>query len=292
MISFSNSPRFAHLEAADLERLEALVKLDQFAPGEVVASAEKPSEWLSILCSGALELRISGTQGEVALATLGPGDLVGELETFARLPAGLRLVARDETLVRACPKNPLVQELRAHRQLAVALLFAYCRSISEKIRQANDVLVGLRARTPNTSLPPPARTQRAPHLSGDEQQWLAMLGRNLEAGAGETVVSEGDGTRSFYVIEAGEARVRRGEHVLADLGPGDMFGFMSFLDGQPRSASVVTGEGPARFTVIEGDALHRALGMNFTVAFKFLATMCGILGRTFVETAVSVRARA
>jgi signal-transduction protein with cAMP-binding, CBS, and nucleotidyltransferase domain len=165
MISFSNSERFKHLEAADQERLETLVKLDQFAPGEVVASAEKPSEWLSILCNGKVEVRVPGPHGEIVLATLKAGDIYGELETFAKLPEGMRLVATAETLVRACPKNPLVQELRAHRKLAVGLLFAYCRSISEKIRQANDVLVRERAQSPNTSLPPPARGTRPPHLT-------------------------------------------------------------------------------------------------------------------------------
>lgn len=60
---------------------------------------------------------------------------------------------------------------------------------------------------------------------------------------------------------------------------------MAFVDGQPRSASVFTVGGPGSFTALESDALDRALRLNFTVAFRFLGTMCGILGRTFADTA-------
>jgi CRP-like cAMP-binding protein len=284
MISFSNSERFAHLPAADKDRLEVLTKLDQFSPGEELFAAGKAFDWLGIVCSGSIEVRVPGRDGEVVLATLGPGDLFGELEPFAKLPEGVRHVASADTLVRVCPKNPLVQELRAHRPLATGLLFVYARSISEKIRAANDALVRLRGSGQSMPPIPLGRGDRPPHLAEDEAAWLQLLGRHVEVPAGQVVVQEGDTTRSFYVIEEGEAEVRRDVHVLARLGPRDLFGVMSFIDGRPRSASVATVGGPGVFTVLEPDVLDRALGLNFTVAFKFLATMCGILGRTFADT--------
>lgn len=289
MISFSNSERFAQLDAADRERLEVLTKLDQFEPGEQVLEAGRPSEWLSIICTGGLDLRLPGPGGtDITVARLSAGDIYGELEAFAELPAGLRHVAREPTLVRACPKDPLKQELRAHRPLATGILFAYCRSISEKIRAANDSLSVVRARHP--ALPPPDGGGRGGHLSTDEMSWLSVLGQPGEAAPHTTLVREGDATRSFYVIESGEVEVRKAHDgaddlLLTRLGAASPVGIMSFLDGRPRSASVVTGDAPVRYVVVDSHALETSLKVNFTVAFRFLGTMCRILGRTFAETA-------
>jgi len=230
----------------------------------------------------------------VTLAQLGPGDLFGEVEPFAEMPEGVRHVAREGTIVRAIEKNPLRDELLAHRELATALLAVYARSISEKLRAANDVAVRLSPR-PGISRPPPPESGgggRAPHLSEEEAAWLAVLGQELEVAPGETVVEEDEKTRSFYVVQRGELEVRKhlgpGENrTLARLGPRDLFGFMAFVDGKPRSASVVSVT-PSRLARVESDALDKALHVNFTVAFKFLGTLCGVLGRTYRDTLLNV----
>ena len=58
---------------------------------------------------------------------------------------------------------------------------------------------------------------------------------------------------------------------------------MAFVDGKPRSASVVSLT-RSRLARVEPDALDKALGINFTVGFKFLGTLCGVLGRTYRDT--------
>jgi CRP-like cAMP-binding protein len=313
MYAFATSERFARLEARDKDRLEALSKLDQFTAGAEILSSDKPADWLYLIADGDVQMRVHTTGGEVVLADLRAGDLFGELEGFARLPAGVRHVASVDTIVRAVPKSPLKQELRAHRQLASGLLSVYCRSISEKLRACNEVAA---RSSPNqgTSRPPPATLQssgsgavatgsqaagdappprengplgRPPHLSGEEAGWLSVLGQRLEVAAGERVVAEGDQSRSFYVVESGRLEVRKKigaeERPLAQLADRDLFGFMAFVDGKPRSASVVA-QTACVLTRVEADALEKALHLNFTVSFKFLGTLCGVLGRTLHDT--------
>jgi len=298
MPAFSTSERFSLLDPKDRDRLDALAKLDRFEKGQEILASGKGDEWMFLIAEGEVEIRAArdGDGGEVALGLLKAGDLFGELEAFAELPSGtLRYVATADTIVRAVNKHPLKHELKAHRSLATGLLAVYCRSISEKVRLANEVAVKVAPPPPGISRPPPAGA-RAPHLTGEEAAWIGVLGQKLAAAGGETVVAEGETTRSFYVIENGEMEVRkragdRPDLALARLHARDMFGFMAFVDGKPRSASVVAVT-PATLAKVDPEMLEKATHLNFTVGFKFLGTLCGVLGRTYRDTANAIRAAA
>jgi CRP-like cAMP-binding protein len=295
MFAFATSERFERFPRKDRDRLEALSKLDQFSPGDEVLVAGRHSEYVYLIASGGVDVRAKTRAGDLTLAELGPGDLFGEVEPFAQMPEGVRHVARVDTIVRAIQKNPLRHEVLVHRELATELLAVYARSMSEKLRAASDVAVRLAPR-PGISRPPPPGAGGAPHLSQEEAAWLALLGQELEAARGETVVKEGETTRSFYVVEDGELEVRRhlgpgDDRALARLGPRDLFGFMAFVDGKPRSASVVSVTS-SHLSRVEPDTLDKALHLNFTVAFKFLGTLCSVLGRTYRDTIQNVIASA
>lgn len=296
MPAFSTSERFSVLEPKDRDRLEALSKLDRFDAGQEILVNGRGDEWVYLIAEGKVEIRGAGGAGEVVLGQLRSGDLFGELEAFADLPAGtLRYVAVADTIVRAVNKHPLKQELKTHRSLASGLLAVYCRSISEKVRLANEVAVKLAPPPPGISRPPPPPTAggRAPHLTEEEAAWIGVLGQRFAAAEGETVVAEGETTRSFYVIENGEMEVRkraadRPDLPLARLSARDMFGFMAFVDGKPRSASVVAVT-PSQLAKVDPEMLEKATHLNFTVSFKFLGTLCGVLGRTYRDTANAIR---
>jgi len=287
MIAFSKSERSSVLEERDRDRLDALAKLDEFEDGEEVSASGTPSEWLCLIVSGGVDLRGKGPKGEITLAHLQPGDIFGELETFADLPDGVRHLARGKTVVRAIDKHILKHELKVHRSLASGMLAVYCRSISEKVRAANDILS--KERLSQSAVP---SAERPPHLSIEEVAWLSVLGHAVEAAEGESVVREGETTRSFYVVRKGELEVRKkaakGEdRTLATLGPLDVFGIMAFVDGKPRSASVVA-RSPVHLARVESDVLDKAAQLNFTVSFKFLGTLCSVLGRTYRDTVHSI----
>jgi small-conductance mechanosensitive channel/CRP-like cAMP-binding protein len=85
-------------------------------------------------------------------------------------------------------------------------------------------------------------------LGEDNVRLLAARVRRLAFGRGEAIVREGEPGDSFYVIERGPVAVmigRRdgaGGRTIAQLGPGDFFGEMSLLAGEPRSATVIAQE--------------------------------------------------
>ena len=91
------------------------------------------------------------------------------------------------------------------------------------------------------------------HLNQEELAALSARGVVKAFPKSAIIVSEGDETDSFYIIISGRVKVfvsdeEGREIVLATQEPGDYFGEM-VLDGEPRSASVMTLEA-SRFAVI------------------------------------------
>jgi putative ABC transport system ATP-binding protein len=57
--------------------------------------------------------------------------------------------------------------------------------------------------------------------------------------AGETIIREGDPGEEFFLISDGEVEVVRADHEVARMGPGDFFGEVALISGEPRNATVV-----------------------------------------------------
>jgi CRP-like cAMP-binding protein len=81
-------------------------------------------------------------------------------------------------------------------------------------------------------------------FAGLGPEGLAMVAEQaveVDFAAGRTIVRQGDVGTGFFLIVSGGARVVRDATTIAELGPGDFFGELSLLDGEPRMAAVVAG---------------------------------------------------
>jgi CRP/FNR family transcriptional regulator, cyclic AMP receptor protein len=98
-----------------------------------------------------------------------------------------------------------------------------------------------------------------------------IYGRDFPAGA--VVFEEGDPGSRMYVIQSGEVRivkrVGQREITLARLGPGEAFGEMALLEGQPRSATAIV-ETTARILEIDEVAFGDLVRRNGEIALRLL----------------------
>ena len=83
--------------------------------------------------------------------------------------------------------------------------------------------------------------------------------------AGEAVVKKGEVGRSMYIIISGRVRVHDGERTLAELGERDIFGELTVLDAEPRSATV-TALQDTRLFRLDQDVLYELMADHVEVA--------------------------
>jgi CRP/FNR family cyclic AMP-dependent transcriptional regulator len=119
--------------------------------------------------------------------------------------------------------------------------------------------------------------RRAPLFAGLPARQLRRLARAsgiTDRREGTTVVKEGATGSVFYVILDGKAKVIRRGRTVARLKAGDFFGEMALLDGEPRTASVVT-ETDARFLTLSRKDFREALDADATLSKRIMQEMAG-----------------
>jgi CRP-like cAMP-binding protein len=114
-------------------------------------------------------------------------------------------------------------------------------------------------------------------LDDDHIGKLSASLRPLDFQKDALIVSQDDTGEALYIIERGRVKVvlygeSGREMILTMFRPGDFFGEMSLLDGQPRSANVLCME-DARLLVLSRDDFLRHLREAPAVAANILAEM-------------------
>lgn len=125
--------------------------------------------------------------------------------------------------------------------------------------------------------------RRAPLFAQLDERLLARLAHYSEMKrfpAGHVIVRQGTEESwelGLYVIARGGVRIVRadkqgGEHELARLGPGECFGEMSIIDGEPRSASAITTQ-PTECLFLGAIDFREALAREPKIAINLLRVL-------------------
>ena len=84
-------------------------------------------------------------------------------------------------------------------------------------------------------------------LNRKERRALAPRADEIDLAEGRALVREGEWSYEFFAIMDGTVEVRRGEQLLAELGPGDFVGEMGLMEDTRRNATV-TATSPVRWS--------------------------------------------
>jgi CRP-like cAMP-binding protein len=233
------SPMLDDLPEDVLSDLAGRVSLRAFPAGKPVFRQGDRPDAFYIVRRGTLHILEEDPQTgkERVLRTLARGDTFGELGVIDGTP-------RSAT-VRAVEDAELfeVDESTFDRLLADMV---HLPEFAPTLQQAAEV----RALRPFEGLG-----------SGDVSLLLEH-GEWMNVAPGEVVVEQGGEGDAFYVIGSGQLDVRRGDELLATLGPGAHFGEIALLMDVPRTASV-SARTPARVYRIDREGFDAVVAAAF-----------------------------
>lgn len=137
-------PLFRELTPAERRLLAKIGERRQVPAGTVLFREGGAGDALYIILRGAVRITkvIPGT-GEEVLAVLPAGSTCGEMALIDEYPRSATAAAEKRTSLLVIGKAAFGDLLTAHPELAVKVLWAFCRSLSGRLRETNEKIGSL-----------------------------------------------------------------------------------------------------------------------------------------------------
>src|SRR5258706_3847362 len=115
-------------------------------------------------------------------------------------------------------------------------------------------------------------------LGTDELARISGLCHTQQLGVGEVLFQKGDGGDALYGVRRGQIRIETGASdgsrlTLNFMGPGDLVGEVSVLDGESRTADATAGE-PTELFVLRREDFPAHLPREPRAAIKRIQLLC------------------
>ena len=210
---------FAGVPAAEIARIAGMCTLRAWEPGATLTVEHSVPHMLFIVVHGSVSLLHEDAHGDDTLLTLlGRGDVCGEGGLF-----GLR--AR-RTSTRAETRVVALQLLYAELHPLLDELPAFRKHLKRRFRE----------RLLQTTL---AHVPLFSSLNAIERLALSVELEQQHWSQGALIVQQGATDSAIGIIAEGQAEVRREGRTINLLGPGDVFGEITLLNGGPHTAAMV-----------------------------------------------------
>lgn len=247
---------FSLLTDADLEQFASRVELVHYPLGRPVCRSGDEIEAFYIVYSGRARV-VSTTDGdEVTVGTLTRGQFFGA--------QGMMGQTQHEYTVRAASELALLRLTKADFQQLLDQQ-PYLRGYFEQYATETSILYFIER-----------CAVFAPLSSQQVRELLGCLHEHTFA-AEQAIYRQGAPSEAFYIVRSGSVRIVQEElrgKVVRLLKPGESFGTMGLLTGQPRATSAIASEASSVFRLDKKDFNQL---INTTPAFReiFIGTMAG-----------------
>ncbi|MBW3671759.1 MAG: cyclic nucleotide-binding domain-containing protein [Acidobacteria bacterium] len=291
---------FQHMKDEEIFRISRFVRLDKLEPEQYLFHDADRSMDFYVVLDGTLSVQKDTPFGPQILAKLGAGEIIGEMNFIDRTERSSDAVAVASSTCAAFSFTALDQIMGEDKELAAGLHWAFWRSLTVKVRDANEQLklffqedakTAGRRKVDTTKAEMQAVQVRSEDkvdlfrergLSAAEMKLLATFSAEERFHSGSMIFREGDAGDKLYIILDGRVRISKfipgvGEEALAVLGRGDFFGEMALIDEQPRSADAKAHETPATVLSIDRGTLNEILSMDPHASLQFLNLLCRMI---------------
>jgi CRP/FNR family cyclic AMP-dependent transcriptional regulator len=129
-------PLLANLPPAQLERIARAGEIESYNPGEPIVAEGALGDALFLILSGQTAVHHDGK----TFATLGGGDLFGEMSLVEPVPRSASVTAMSPTFVFRLPHTALRALISEDSQAASVLLVQIVKILSDRLRRANQML--------------------------------------------------------------------------------------------------------------------------------------------------------
>ncbi len=130
---------FRGLTDAQLADILMLGVVREYKLGDVIFEDGATGDRLYVLYRGAIRIgKIYEHIGEEALTILKPGDFLGEMSFFEEEPRSARAVAHADSQLLEIRNQDLKRHLDERPEVALRFLWAFCRTLSKRVRETND----------------------------------------------------------------------------------------------------------------------------------------------------------
>jgi CRP/FNR family cyclic AMP-dependent transcriptional regulator len=129
-------PLLAHLPPAQLERIARAGEIESYNAGEPIVAEGNLGDALFLILSGHTAVHHAGK----TFATLGGGDLFGEMSLIEPVARSASVTAMAPTFVFRLPHDALRAMLADDAEAAYVLLSQIVKILSDRLRRANQML--------------------------------------------------------------------------------------------------------------------------------------------------------
>jgi len=297
---------FQHMKDEQLFRLSKFARVETLAKGGYVFREDDRSMDFYVVRDGEIDVSKATPFGPQILGKLGPDTVFGEMNFIDRTHRSSDAIAVQPSACYTFSFSALDQLMDEDKELAVGLHWAFWRSLTVKVRDANEQLKlffqedakkgGGRKRADSKREMQQVTVKseekvdlfRERGLSAGEMKLLATFSSEEKFREGSMIFREGEKGDKLYIVLDGRVRISKfipgvGEEALAVLDRGDFFGEMALIDDKPRSADAKAHDGDATVLSIDRATLNEILSMDPHASLQFLNLLCRMISRRLRE---------
>ena len=260
-------PLFAHLDQEERELLSSRLRHLEYNTHAVIFTANRPADLLAVIVQGWVKLEGDTAQGPIALANLGAGSLVGEVDVLLNRPYSTSARAATTCSLLALSRGDLQDLILQYPSIGLK----FSQALATRVAYLDDYLVTHRLSTH------PLLTA----LSESEARALASRLQFHSYPRGDSLFEAGASADAAFLIESGVVRLisnsREGESY-EEVQEGELVGQTALITGKPYPSTAFAVTDVNAWTLSRNDYLalineHPSLKLAFSRA---LAEQLGV----------------